>query len=263
MIRKLSAGQVISLSGAGDWGIVIYVESQYALVWWSISEYETSDSLADSGCSRRWCSAHESVNEYLGSDVTWLRRNAILCLPNPSDDRRASARPVNQVVGLRENYSTWASMAQEFAEKYHWGQFRRDGITPYIFHPAAIAQCFESDYARAVAWLHDVLEDTDADIGDLASVFPAEIVDAVMAITKRDGQPYDDYLKQVDANPLAKLVKIQDIKHNLSDQPTEKQIMKYNIALRFLERPNAALTGGEAVPSNGVVGTLDRKDGVR
>lgn len=140
----------------------------------------------------------------------------------------------------------WAYCAQLFATKYHQGQFRRDGMTPYINHSAAVAGVFESDYCKAVAWLHDVLEDTDADIGDLNAIFPDEIVDAVMAITKREGQKYWQYLEQVASNRLAKAVKIADIKHNLSDSPTLKQVEKYRIALRFLEPHAPAQPQGDA-----------------
>jgi (p)ppGpp synthase/HD superfamily hydrolase len=169
----------------------------------------------------------------------------------------AGSAPLHCVVGRinQENPFSWAFLAKGFAEKYHCGKYRRDGITPYVSHPAAVAACFESDYCKAVAWLHDVLEDTDANIGDLASVFPDEIVDAVMAITKREGQDYQQYLEQVAASPLAKAVKIADIKHNLSDSPTLKQIEKYRKALEYLE-PNRELTGGEALRSDVVVGPI-------
>ena len=161
--------------------------------------------------------------------------------PNPQDQR--AGLPGSDVS------TCWARSAQLFATKYHHGQFRRDGITPYIQHPAAVAASFESDYCQAVSWLHDVLEDTNADIGDLAACFPDEIVDAVMAITKRDGQDYQQYLEQVAANPLAKAVKIADIKHNLSDYPTVKQIEKYTKALRFLE-PNTTISGKPSLPGS-------------
>ena len=152
---------------------------------------------------------------------------------NPTDQRAASAPPES---------SCWAGYAQLLATKYHQGQYRRDGVTPYIHHPAAVAASFESDYCKSVAWLHDVLEDTEADLGELPAAFPDEIVDAVIAITKKNGEDYQQYLERVAANPLAKMVKIADIKHNLSDSPIVKQIEKYTKALRFLE-PNTSISG--------------------
>jgi (p)ppGpp synthase/HD superfamily hydrolase len=47
------------------------------------------------------------------------------------------------------------------ATKAHEGQYRRDGVTPYIEHPKAVAARVKGDEkAEMVAWLHDVIEDT-------------------------------------------------------------------------------------------------------
>ena len=47
------------------------------------------------------------------------------------------------------------------ATKAHEGQYRRDGVTPYIEHPKAVAARVRGDEkAEMVAWLHDVIEDT-------------------------------------------------------------------------------------------------------
>lgn len=52
-------------------------------------------------------------------------------------------------------------LAREIATESHVGQFRRDGVTPYIDHPAAVVTRVGSDLRMiAVVWLHDVLEDT-------------------------------------------------------------------------------------------------------
>jgi guanosine-3',5'-bis(diphosphate) 3'-pyrophosphohydrolase len=52
------------------------------------------------------------------------------------------------------------------AEQAHEGQFRRDGKTPYIKHPLAVAQIlkdynFTKNTLLAAAFLHDVVEDTE------------------------------------------------------------------------------------------------------
>lgn len=54
----------------------------------------------------------------------------------------------------------------EAATKLHDGQFRKDGLTPYISHPIAICKMMIDDglYNQAlfcVALLHDVVEDTE------------------------------------------------------------------------------------------------------
>ena len=53
--------------------------------------------------------------------------------------------------------------AIEFATKIHEGQFRADGVTPFISHPARVAELVErnggDECAVCVAWLHDVFEE--------------------------------------------------------------------------------------------------------
>jgi len=55
-----------------------------------------------------------------------------------------------------------------FAAQAHDGQTRRDEKTPYIIHPARVV-CLVRGYtnsflAIAAAWLHDIIEDTDANL---------------------------------------------------------------------------------------------------
>lgn len=126
-------------------------------------------------------------------------------------------------------------LAESIARNAHADQFRRDGVTPYIVHPQAVASMCNTEAEKAVAWLHDVVEDTDVNLFDLyIQGVPREIITAVDAMTKKNDQSYDSYLAVVKANPLAKAVKINDIVTNLNDAPTEKQIAKYAKALQYL-----------------------------
>jgi (p)ppGpp synthase/HD superfamily hydrolase len=131
----------------------------------------------------------------------------------------------------------WVFEAKSLAERKHYGQLRRDGLTPYYVHLAAVAHKLraESDEVVAAAWLHDVLEDTDTLPSQLLGRgIPADVVAAVEAMTKRKGVSYPEYLKGVKANPIAAKVKVADMLHNLSDSPTEKQIGKYARGLLYL-----------------------------
>lgn len=121
-----------------------------------------------------------------------------------------------------------ADKAEKIARKAHAGQFRRDGKTPYIVHPQAVVSRVSSDEEKAVAWLHDVIEDTGLSSSDLAEAhIPKQVIDAVKLLTKNDGVPYETYLEKVKTNPLARSVKIADMLSNLADQPSKKQIVKY------------------------------------
>ena len=128
-------------------------------------------------------------------------------------------------------------LASSIARKAHAGQFRRDGVTPYITHPEAVAKSLEGEHPDVIsaAWLHDVLEDTDVGFSDLNNAgIPEHVIAAVALLTRWDGQPYEDYLRWITQDEIALKVKIADIRHNLSDAPTEKQVAKYEIALGLL-----------------------------
>lgn len=126
-------------------------------------------------------------------------------------------------------------LAERIARQAHEGQFRRDGTTPYVKHPEAVASRVESEDAKAVAWLHDVIEDTDVDASSLLDAgVPNPVVEAVTLLTKSPDVPYEDYLKRIQKNPLARYVKIADMLSNLADSPSEKQIVKYAKGLLIL-----------------------------
>jgi (p)ppGpp synthase/HD superfamily hydrolase len=126
-----------------------------------------------------------------------------------------------------------SEQAEEIARRAHAGQFRRDGLTPYIIHPAGVvAKVGDCETRRAVAWLHDVLEDTAETPASLAAAgMPSEVIDAVLCLTRQPEVSYDDYLTGVCRNPVARAVKVADMLHNLSDHPSTKQIRKYAAAL--------------------------------
>jgi (p)ppGpp synthase/HD superfamily hydrolase len=126
--------------------------------------------------------------------------------------------------------------AAELARVSHLGQFRRDGVTPYINHPAAVASRVGGDStAEAAAWLHDVLEDTDATVDTLREAkIPEEVIACVVLLTNKGDIGYERYLSQIKADPVAKKVKIADMLSNLSDHPSERQIVKYAKGLLVL-----------------------------
>jgi (p)ppGpp synthase/HD superfamily hydrolase len=127
-------------------------------------------------------------------------------------------------------------LANLFAENAHRDQFRRDGVTPYVTHPQAVAEMV-SERAKPVALLHDVLEDSDFYTEEiLRQYFSDEIVAAVVAITRKAGDLYDDYIARVMSNELAREVKIADITHNLNSSPSAKNIEKYKKALAILKK---------------------------
>lgn len=124
---------------------------------------------------------------------------------------------------------TITDTARKIAKRAHSFQYRRDGVTPYVTHPERVASRFPDNLdAQAVAWLHDVLEDTsETEVTLLEAGISPKIITAIKILTKTPNRSYADYLISVKTNTLARQVKIQDMLDNLSDSPTEGQIVKY------------------------------------
>ena len=81
--------------------------------------------------------------------------------------------------------------ARKFAEAAHARQTY--GSEPYMVHLEAVAAIVrsvdDSEDAEAVAYLHDVLEDTGATPADLAKNFGAAVSLAVPLVTDPEGYP--------------------------------------------------------------------------
>ena len=105
--------------------------------------------------------------------------------------------------------------AIELAKKAHEGQMDKGG-SPYIGHPFRVMNQFEDEEEKIVGVLHDVVEDSDLTLEDLAKAgFSDRIVAAVDAITKREGEESDNYLNRVMNNSIALKVKIVDMTDNM------------------------------------------------
>lgn len=110
-------------------------------------------------------------------------------------------------------YTRLTNEAMKIAYHTHHGQVDSGGI-PYIFHPIHLAEQMEDEYTVCVALLHDVVEDTEVTLEALAKVFPKEVTDAVALLTHAKGDPYPEYVARIKSNPIAKAVKLADLRHN-------------------------------------------------
>ena len=133
-------------------------------------------------------------------------------------------------------------LAAELAERYHAGQIDRLGA-PYIEHARAVAGLLAGmpEAWQAAAWLHDVLEHTEATAADLlGGGVPAEVVRIVEVLTRRPGEDYLAFIERVCADPGAVRVKIADALHNLDPArdfgPSPEQRARYHKALTRLFR---------------------------
>lgn len=101
----------------------------------------------------------------------------------------------------------------------HIDQKDRSGV-PYVFHPYHLAEQMPDDEdAIITALLHDVIEDTQLTISDIASHgFSATVIEALTLLTRdesdKSDEAYFEYVHKIASNPTARLVKIADLKHN-------------------------------------------------
>jgi (p)ppGpp synthase/HD superfamily hydrolase len=130
--------------------------------------------------------------------------------------------------------------AEAMARKAHAFQVRKFTGLPYIVHPEAVANSAAirwSPTLTAVAWLHDVLEDTPTTTDDLlAAGIPIEIIDHVVRLTKFKNESYFDYIADVAKSVTSSAVKIADLTDNLKDLPAGEKRDKYLLARAYLNK---------------------------
>jgi (p)ppGpp synthase/HD superfamily hydrolase len=138
-----------------------------------------------------------------------------------------------------------STLAYQLAKDFHEGQTRRDGVTPYFNHVERVAEIVKQrgggEKEIAAAYLHDIFEENE----NLGTTFltdkgvDSEVVMAVCFLTHqkkgKNKQSYQEYVRDIcQYNPIARAVKIADNLANLSDTPTDKQIVKHAESLLIL-----------------------------
>ena len=139
------------------------------------------------------------------------------------------------------SYNEQFQIALELAVEKHKNQTDKAG-NPYILHPLHVMENVNSKEGKIVAILHDIIEDTDITENYLLKIgLSKRIVDAVVALTRSEDMDYQEYIKNLSSNPLAKEVKLSDLEHHvdLKRLPTleEKDLernRKYQIAYHYL-----------------------------
>jgi (p)ppGpp synthase/HD superfamily hydrolase len=146
------------------------------------------------------------------------------------------------------------STAQRISTAAHEGQVDKSGA-PYIFHPQRIAERVANEFgvdhpAVAVAWLHDVLEDTDVTMSDLrvGGLDDAQAM-ALEALTHHHSETREAYIERIRLNELALIVKRADIADN--SDPERLARLAPDTATRLhakYARDLAQLASGVAAP---------------
>ena len=150
------------------------------------------------------------------------------------DTERHHEDLVNELIASIELYNPAVDRplirrAFDYAEHAHRGQARRSG-EEFIHHPWGVAQiCAQlhlDEQTIAAALLHDVIEDTDADLEEVRAEFGSEIAQLVEGVTKltrisfqsREQAEAENYRKMIVAmaqDVRVILIKLADRMHNM------------------------------------------------
>jgi (p)ppGpp synthase/HD superfamily hydrolase len=143
------------------------------------------------------------------------------------------------------------------AAHWHRGQ-RYPSLTgePFILHPLRVLLQVDSEDARIVAVLHDVLEDTPCTVDDLRRAgYSERAIAALDRLTRRDGEAYEAYIERIAEDSLARQVKLADLTDNLANnrrladvsarRDVEERITRYERARARLQAATTAAANAE------------------
>lgn len=110
--------------------------------------------------------------------------------------------------------------AIEFMKQKHGNQKRKQG-TPYYTHPLAVSKMlkekgFSEEYQMA-GLFHDLIEDTDATYEEIIELSNENVAEAVRLVSKAEGYVMEEYIRNIKNNDMARMVKLADRIHNLSE----------------------------------------------
>lgn len=114
----------------------------------------------------------------------------------------------------------------------HAGQTDKGGNS-YIRHPLRVMEKLDTEDEMVSGVCHDVVEDSDVSLDDLIDLgFTKMQTRTIDALTKREGETYDQSIDRVLLDPTARKVKTNDIKDNSqlwrlkSKKLTEKDLVR-------------------------------------
>ncbi len=171
-------------------------------------------------------------------------------LPTPEEEDRMIEADFADVLDgyLRSNHRKKVEIierAYRFAKEAHKGVRRRSG-EPYIMHPIAVAKIASQEIGLGstsicAALLHDVVEDTDYTVEDIAGQFGPKIAQLVEGLTKISGGIFGDkasaqaenfrkLLLTMSEDIRVVLIKMADRLHNMRTLGSMAPNKQYKIA---------------------------------
>ena len=127
-------------------------------------------------------------------------------------------------------YTKMTKIALKLCFDAHKEQSDKSGL-PYVFHPFHLAEQMTDESTTIVALLHDLIEDTDHTLDELRELgFSEEVCAAIALMTHDDAIAYMDYVAAIKRNPIARAVKLADLRHNSDltrlDAPTPRDLAR-------------------------------------
>ena len=121
--------------------------------------------------------------------------------------------------------------------RIHAGQTDKNG-DPYCLHLLRVALRGETEDERIVGISHDSVEDKKTTLDELRTYGYAEhLCAAIDALTKREGESYEDFIERILENPLATKVKLADIEDNLDPNRLARLHPVTQVTLRLKYEP--------------------------
>ena len=139
-------------------------------------------------------------------------------------------------------YTDMTKKALKLCFEAHKEQVDKSGM-PYVFHPFHLAEQMPDEDCTIVALLHDVMEDTDYGAEDLRALgFSEAVLTALTLMAHNEDTSYLDYVAALKSNPIARTVKLADLRHNsdltrlrvVTDTDLQR-VEKYKKAIQLLE----------------------------
>ena len=159
-------------------------------------------------------------------------------------------------------YTPATKKAMKLCFAAHKDQVDKSGV-PYVFHPFHLAEQMQDEQTTVAALLHDVAviyftfvvfqmpvddnfiavaEDSGCTLEDLAAMgFDEAVINALRLLTHDKRVPYLEYVARLRTDPIARAVKLADLRHNSDlsrldavDEKALRRVEKYAEAIRLL-----------------------------
>lgn len=155
-------------------------------------------------------------------------------------DQQTVMPPERATAASNEAAPTEAQIAEWIARRVHHGQREPYGrLRPYIEHVEAVVAGVNTPAEHVVAWLHDVLEDSELTPCGLRSMgISGEAISSLLLLTRdKRRDTYHAYIGKllVSDDAVAQAVKLADLRDHLHESCPAKLRPRYEDALEALE----------------------------